>query len=450
MDQRSLRTAMIRLAVCLLIAAFFCPPLFSNTDLQILTFPIGLITGEHRIEVDLGVTQQPADLSLDGQRVCFVTASDPGCAVDFGSAPHVHLLEVIRRGPEGGVAQRHIRWVNRPGQEAELAIMLSAPSGDGLCSGHLVWLHPEKLDPSWVEVTEDGRALKLLDDLSSFRFPCRSPDSTQIIAASAIFPDGRRAEAVTAASVFGEESRVTMTAVALSLGDTKKKRIVAEPSILGKGATLAERADAQVVFVVDPETEGAIESIKNSPAAEVFYGRAWQSVDLSFMEITKLWFVLPDGRLRRVEDRHQRRVVGGVWRIFGVAKIPPEGERRIADAVAASGLVAASGPRKRAIVLVLGPGQQHDESLFTPAEACAYLSEIGVPLFVFRTRKAQDDGWPAGVKIITMFDLGKALREVAKQVLSQHVVWYRGERSVAGIAADLSDGIEVAGWSGPS
>ncbi len=362
----------------------------------------------------------------------------------------MHLLEVIRRGPDGGVAQRHHRWVNRPGQEAELAIMLSAPSGDGLCSGHLVWLHPEKLDPSWIEVTEDGRALKLLDDLSSFRFPCRSPDSTQIIAASAIFPDGRRAEAVTAASVFGEESRVTMTAVALSLGDTKKKRIVAEPSILGKGATLTERADAQVVFVVDPETEGAIESIKNSPAAEVFYGRAWQSVDLSFTEITKLWFVLPDGRLRRVEDRHHRRVVGGVWWMFRVAKIPPEGERRIADAVAASGLVAASGPRKRAIVLVLGPGQQHDESLFTPAEARAYLSEVGVPLFVFRTGKVQDDGWPAGVTIITMFDLGKALRGVAKQVLSQHVVWYRGERSVAGIAADLPDGIEVAGWSGPS
>ncbi len=448
-NQRSIRTVTIRLAVCLSIAAIFCPPLFSNTDLQILTFPIGLIVGEHRIEVDLGVTQKPADLSLDGKKVCFVTASDPGCAVDFGPAPHVHLLELIRRGPDGGVAQRHHRWVNRPGQEAELTIMFSEPAADGVCSGHLVWLHPEKLDPSWIEVTEDGRALKLLDDLSSFQFPCRSPDSTQIIAASAIFPDGRRAEAVASGFLYGEESRVTMTAVALSLGDTKKKRIVKAPSILGTGATLAERADAQIVFVVDPETGPAFETIRNSPGYESGQGYVALQFDSSLYEITKLWFVLPDGRLRRAEDRQHRRGVRGVWWLFRAAETPPEGERRIADAVAASGLVAASGPRKRAIVLILGPEQLRDESLFTPAEARAYLSEVGVPLFVFRTGKVRDDGWPAGVETITMFDLGKALRNIAKQVLSQHVVWYRGERSVAGIAADLPDGIEVAGWSDP-
>ncbi len=207
---------------------------------------------------------------------------------------------------------------------------------------------------------------------------------------------------------------------------------------------------AQIVFVVDPETVAAFESIRNSPGYESGQGYVAHQFDSSLYEITKLWFVLPDGRLRRVEDRQHRRGVRGVWWLFRAAETPPEGARRIADAVAASGLVAASGPRKRAIVLVLGPGQHRDESLFTPAEARAYLSEIGVPLFVFRTGLVRDDGWPAGVKTLTMYDLGKALRFVAKQVLSQQVVWYRGERSVAGIAADLPDGIEVAGWSGPS
>jgi VWFA-related protein len=430
----------IRTAAILAIAAFFCRPLFSTTDLQILSFPIGLIIGEHRIEVDLGVTQKPANLYLDGKKVCVVTASDPGCMVDFGPTPHVHLLELIRRGPDGGVAERRQRWFNRPGQEAELAIVLSEPATDGVCSGHLVWLHPEKLDPTWIEVTEDGRAVNTLDDRGSFRVPCRSPDSNQLIAASAIFPDGRRAEAVTSASTFGEESWVTMTAVALSLGDTKKNRIVSAPSVLGKGVILANRAGAQIVFVVDPETGPDFETIKKSPGADYFRGRAAQLVDLSLMEITKLWFVLPDGRLRRAEGR--------VWMMFRASRTPPEGERRVADAVAASGLVAAAGPRKRAVVLVLSDGQQHDESLFNPAEARAYLSEVGVPLFVFRTGKVRDDGWPAGVKTITMYDLGKALRGIAKQVLSQHVAWYPGARSVPGIAADLPDGIEVAGWSG--
>jgi len=239
-----LRLFSARFAAILGIAAFFCSPLFSTTDLQILTFPIGLIAGEHRIEVDLGMTQQPADLYLDGKKVCTATSSEPWCTVDFGPTPHVHLLELIRVGPNGSVTQSDQRWVNRPGQEAELAIILSKPSTNGACSGQVVWLHPEKLDPTWIEVTEDGRAVKDLDDRGSFRVPCRSPDSNQLIAASAIFPDGRRAEAITIGSVFGEESRVTMTAVALSLGNTKKKRIVSAPSVLGKGVTYAERAGA--------------------------------------------------------------------------------------------------------------------------------------------------------------------------------------------------------------
>ena len=433
-------TLRIRFAAIFSIAAFFCPALYSATDLQILSFPIGLIVGEQRIEVDLGVTQKPADLYLDGQKICTPTASEPWCTVNFDLMPRVHLLELLRRSPDGGVDQYHERWFNQPGQEAEVAIMLAKPSADGDCSGRVMWLHPEKLDPTWIEVTADGRPLQIREDRGAYVFPCPPPGSNQIVAASAIFSDGRRAEAVTIASGYGEESRVTMTAVALLLGDTKKKDIVSEPSLLGEGATLAKRAGAQIVFVVDPETKASFETIWKSSGAESGQGWPTYQFDSSLRDITKLYFVLPDGRLRRVE--------GGVWRMFRVAETPPEGARRVADAVAASGLVAASGPRKRAIVLVLGPGQQPDGSLFTPAEARAYLSEIGVPLFVFRTGMVRGDGWPAGVKFITMWDLAKVLRGVAKQILSQQVVWYRGERSVASIAAGLPDGIEVAGWSG--
>jgi len=435
---RSLSHDSIRIAAILSIAAFFCPFLFPATDLQILTFPVGLITGEHRIEVDLGVMEQPADLYFDGKRICTATPSKPWCAVDFGPTPHVHLLELIRRGPDGAVAESHQRWVNRPGQEAELAIVLADTAENGVCSGHLVWLHPEKLDPTWIEVTVDGRALELVDERASFRFPCRSQEATQIIAASAIFPDGRRAEAVTSGFLYGEESRVAMTAVALSLGDTnnERKQIVSDPSILGEDAVLAERAGSQVVFVVDPKAN--LQAIQNSLSGG-FPSRSWQSVHLAMMDITKLYFVLPDGRLRRIEGR--------VWSMFRAAEIPPEGRRRIADAVAASGLVAASGPRKRAIVLILGPEELPDESLFTPAEAQAYLSEVGVPLFVLRTGKARDDGWPQGTKVVAMFDVGKALRNIAKQVLSQDVFWFPGERSISRIAAELPDGVEVAGRS---
>lgn len=452
------RVSLTRTAAILSIAAIFCTPLFAAADLQILTFPIGLITGEHWIEVDLGVTQEPAELYLDGMKICTVAASESGCRVDFGEAPHVHLLELIRRRPTGAVAENHLRWVNRPGQEAELVIKLSDSAPDGVCSGHLVWFHPKKFDPTQIVVTENGNVLRLLDDRSTFQFPCNQSDSDRIITASAVFPDGSRAERVSITSIFGGESQVTMTAVALSLKDTRrKKENVTEPPMLGDGVDLANRAGAEVVFVLDPKAD--YRSLLNSPGARVRIGNAWRKAESSLFNLSKLWFVLPDARLRRVggfawlpEPVHRLRGPSGKegWlrTFFAVSATPTEGDLRLADAVAVSGLVAASGPQKRAVVLVLGDRQQDDENLFSPAQAREYLSEIGVPLFVLRTGKDRDDGWPEGTRITTMYALANALEEIRRQVLSQYVFWFPGERAVASIAADLPDGLEVAGWSG--
>ena len=44
-----------------------------STDLTILTYPIGLVTGEHEVVVDLGTGGSPATLYLDGQQVCAMT-----------------------------------------------------------------------------------------------------------------------------------------------------------------------------------------------------------------------------------------------------------------------------------------------------------------------------------------------------------------------------------------
>ncbi len=68
-----------------------------DSDLKILTYPIGLVTGAHPIETDLGAEGEPAELFLDGVPVCSFQGSNSSCTVDLGDAPHVHLLELIRR-----------------------------------------------------------------------------------------------------------------------------------------------------------------------------------------------------------------------------------------------------------------------------------------------------------------------------------------------------------------
>ena len=457
MQLRISKTYLTRIAAIISIAAFFCPPLFSATDLQILTFPIGLITGEQRIEVDLGVTQEPTDLYLDGKIACSPTASEPWCTVNFGTAPRVHLLELIQRDEAGRVAANAQRWVNRPGQEAELTIQLSEQTSDDACSARLVWFHPEKQNPKQIELTDNGQPINDLGVTGTFNFPCQSGDSPQIIAASAVFPDGRRAEAVAVAAGFGDEAPVDLTAVALTLNQQAGTNGGATPSRFGQVLTLIDTAAAELVFVLDPDA--AYRALLTSPGANARTGHAWSKTESSLLDISNLWFVMPDAQLHRVNGfqwipreihRLQQSTGKSDWlkTFFAVGATPVEGGKRLADAVAVSGLLAAAGPRRRGVVLVLGNGRQSDESLFTSTQARAYLSEVGVPLFVLRTGKPLDDGWPVGVKTASMNALAGALQDIRDEVLSQQIAWLEGARTVASIAADLPDGLEVAGWSG--
>ena len=86
----------------------------ADGDLKILTYPIGLVTGAHPIETDLGAEGKPAELYLDGVSVCSLRASKSQCTVDLGDAPHVHLLELIRRDAAGRVAARSVTAVEYP------------------------------------------------------------------------------------------------------------------------------------------------------------------------------------------------------------------------------------------------------------------------------------------------------------------------------------------------
>jgi len=300
-----------------------------------------------------------------------------------------------------------------------------------------VWSHPEKLTPARIEVTENGRQLQILGEGGAFRFPCAPSDTVQVIAASAVFPDGRRAEAVVTRSGFGAEAEAAMTAVAVLSKPSEGGALPPTGTAAGKAFIATDVVETEMVFVLDPAAD--YQGLLNSPGAQPPKGSAWKQAVSAVVGVTRLWFVLPDARLSRVE--------GWLWTLFKLAATATGENPRLADAVAASGLVAAAGPRKRAVILVVGNGRDVDESLFTPEQARAYLSEVGVPLFVLRTGKARNDGWPPGTRVTTMHGFASALHEIRDEVLDQQIVWFRGARSLASIAASLPDGVEIAGWS---
>lgn len=407
-------------------------------ELAILSFPIGLVTGEIPVDVDLGPSQEPAMLYLDGTAVCTMTAALPRCSVDLGPELHVHLLELVRRDAAGRRSARAERWVNRPGLEAEARVLLAPRTDDGVCGGRLLFAHPTKQPPATFQVEEDGRGLRLGGDGRSFRFPCPDPAEPHLITASAVFPDGARAEAVTLVGGFGGATDAGLRAVALASEAAGGAGCEPVAVALGSGAIPAGDTGFEVVFVLDPRA--GYNTLYSSRRGHDYWHRAFSTLHSA----AALWYVIPDAKLSRVNGFQVGRET---WlrALFATGMQKFNGRPRIADAVAASGLVAAAGPRRRAVVLFLAGRSGPDASTYTPAEAQAYLAEVGVPLVVLRNGKRHDDGWPEGVPVFQMAALVTALEEIQAFLDRQCIVWLPNQLAARDVAAALPPGVVIAG-----
>ncbi len=458
-------------AAAVLAAAALVAPSYGDQPMRILTYPTGLVTGELEVKVDLGQEAGPAELYLDGQEACSLGPGAAGCTVDLGPDPRVHLLELIG---DGGV--RVERWVNQPGQEAEVSLLLTPPV-DGVCGARLDWAHPERLDPVELGVFLGGRQLKITDG-RSVRFPCATPEDAQVLLASAIFADGRRVESVAIAGGFSSETSVELTAVSL-VASGANGTCESWPGAAGWPAAARTVPDSgfEVVFVLDPEVRyqplllsgwnvtrlqggGFDERMQTPTVSQPGTGSvtfqqeddartprpSWRKASSTLADAERLWYVAPDDGLHRVNGfaAGRPRWLELLFK-FGRAEVPKR--PRIADAVAASGLVAAAGPRQRAVVLVLGNKvDERDGSRFSPRQARDYLAELQVPLVVLRDRKMKDDdGWPAGLKTSDMASMARNLERVRELLDRQCMVWLPSRMLSGHLAELLPAGVRPAG-----
>ena len=441
-----MRRIVLHHIVAALVVTLFLPSVAAEDgDLSILTFPIGLVIGEHSVDVDLGASAEPAELSLDGKPVCSLTAVRTRCVVDFGKAPHVHLLELVRHDAAGRMMASARRWVNHPGQEAELAIRLAARDETATCQGTVIWSHPRKQNPVVLEIEGAGVQIPIDNDGRSFRFLCPISGEPLIITASAIFPDGSRAETVVVPRGFGNRVEAGLTAVALRSTDRDAATCRIVKKELAKVAEPVEKAGYEIVFVLTPGEEYT--TLYESGWIITRYRQfkpSWRQTIYRFRDADRLWFVVPDERLSRMNGFENGR---GEWlmSLIGIGSNKIDGRIRVADAVATSGLVAAAGPRRRALVLMLGSENYPDESLFSPMQAQSYLAEIGVPLYVLRMGAAHDDGWPAGMRVESMGTFARALKSVKDSLDDQCAAWFHGDLHPDQVAAMLPDGLTIAG-----
>ncbi|MBZ0112731.1 MAG: hypothetical protein K8J08_09730, partial [Thermoanaerobaculia bacterium] len=420
-------------------------------DLGITTYPIGLVTGELPVEVDLGASGAPATLYLDGTRVCEMTADHRSCTVDLGPDPHLHLLDLVRPASSGGDVERAFRWVNRPGQEAELLLRVSPPDDQGRCRLSIITNHPLKQRPAVLEVRVDNE-LQPLEPDGTADFPCVDDGESRIAVASAIFPDGRRVEDVQllGGGFMGQvESELEALPVLADDSDT-----FCELAEWPEGVVRAEpEAGYEVVIVLDPKVpyeriletgwfggdDGSstglgdvgsdiigVQQRSRAPSNEMHTNKesgaiaTWSLAEVNLQTADRLWYVAPAGTLPRVDGfaAGRKNWLKLLFK-FGMGEFP--GNPRLADAVASSGLVAAAEGERRVVILLLS-NRSEDESELTPKQAMDYLAEVGVPLVVFRSGRPKGDGWPDGVKNSNMASMAKNLQDVSDVLDRQCVV----------------------------
>jgi hypothetical protein len=279
-------------------------------------------------------------------------------------------------------------------------------------------------------------------DNRTFAYSCAAEGDTEVVAASAVFADGRRASASVVTDARGHSTGESVESVAVTVDSAELDPCVA----LASSSELVLRTDLrqgfEVAFVLDPSADyRALAGLGQPSVAD---GGSWQDIASAFSGGDELWFVSPDNRLAREDGFSQGREAWfGSFFEKGLRQV--SGPVRIAEAVAVAGLTVAADPHRRAVVLVLGPGTESPAGRITAAQARSYLAEIGVPLHVIRTSGSKGDGWPEGAEVHSIGELARVFEDIRRSIDWQCVAWHPEGWRLGEIAALLPSDTVIAG-----
>ncbi len=405
--------------------------------MEILSYPVGLLIGLFPIAADLGPSREPAHLLLDSRPVCELTERAPGCMVDLGLDPRVHLLELVRTDATGRVTERVRRWVNRPGVEPEVLASGTCDEKRRQCDFDLSWAHPAKLDPKRLDLTLDGVAVWHGREHHA-TVPLAKGAKPQVLVLDAQFSDGTRASYTrTLFAFYPEVAQAALQAVPILQSPGAPPDASAAEALREAGwpVRIVEESEPEIAFVVEPRVFDVVPALK----AKAFDGNAYSSFSSTF---TGIRVVLANESLMSFDSSMSRK--GWLGALLHLTPAAPSRWARIADGVAAAGYTLGSVPRSRVVVLVVG-ADHPDLSTFSAAQVRAYLSEVMVPLVVWRVGNAVASDWPEGVRIGTAEDFGAALASLRVSLNRQRIAWIEGTRDIRYAGKQLTATVPIAG-----
>ncbi len=437
------------------------PPAAGAEGMRILTFVPGVASGRLPVTVDLGSSPPPAALLLDGRSACRVTARRQTCTIDLGSAPRVRLLELVRRDGSGRAVERVRRWLNKPSvAHAEVLPRTDCVKASGPCTLSVAWSHEQDLPPALLSVSIDGKKA-YEGPVRDVAIPFAAERPVRIVAVDLSFVDGERAsETLLVGSGTSSAVEAPLNAVVVSTRGEPGAVPPVPATLGGRTVRATETGESDVLFVVAPSAIPKLLALE--AGAQKAFTKTNSRLSKLLSGITHVIHFSP--LATRASYRSADEVSDRLFRLQGFDCTPGSGHRdlilpcvdkavltgdqyRLAATVTSGAFVRAATPRRRVVVLVLGDDEgRADQSLFGPAEAREYLSEIFVPLAVWRVGRASGGGWGEGRRVSTPQEFVDAWAALRAELDAQRICWVAEDLDPAAFRLAPEDaGVVLAG-----
>ncbi len=418
---------------------------------------LGLVVGVQPVRLLVSDEVARVELLLDGREVGTVAGEPWTVDCDFGAELLPHELVAVARDAEGRETGRVRQWVNLPKRSAEAVVSLEGGEGGRGVFARLVWDSVAGADPLEVRARFDGRRLKV-DDPRRIALPAHDPQRLHFLSVELDFAGnvGAVAETVFGGSYADEVStRLTALPLALDRGAKLPKLEHLRGRFSKDGVALeviaAEEGPAEIVIVRDEAARSDLTELGRTDRRAlrdrarvglVTRGdedRGSLRYRMGLKSDLRLRFVWPYSRLERragydlaifPPSQDFTWKDGGLYWLMAYVRAPivDEEPQRLADAVAAAGLLAAGRNRRRAVVLVLGGGGD-GEGQFEPAAARRFLASLRVPLLVWSTVEDSDRAegpWGRPTEVSNLARLEQAVGDLYRRLERQRIVWLAG------------------------
>jgi hypothetical protein len=406
-------------------------------QLVFLTLFLGLISGSQRIALQPGSEITSIRILLDGRQVAALQHAPWSVTVDFGASIVPADLVAIGYDARGDELARTSQALNLPRPVAELVIAVKNDTNGTPVSAELRWEHLMSAKPAKCSLKVDGKTVPL-DSKFRARLPRLDIDKPHIVAASMQFEDGliSHRELVIGGGV-GDTADALLTPVAVR---ESGGRVPPNPgSCFTSGGSAVrvsaiEKGRALVIVVLDPDPRDA-EKVLDPRLSPGTMGPGVIEVQRLISLPSGTWMQL----LWPLAERHKTTSnssavmfppstyvesgkAGLMWFLTRAysGRIDENEPRLFADAAGVAGLDAITGGNRRAVVVVLD--HQKDRSSHDPAAIRAYLSTIGVPLYVWSVSGPQP-AWGEVDDISSPAKLKVAANRLRDDLETQRVAW---------------------------